>query len=440
MVSNMEEIPFAIEDALVDNPPKIFSDVKYCVAGNVDAKILKILDNGGAKLLNYATLSATHMIVGEGADELKLNEAEEVFELPNLQARWVVYSARAGKLLPYHGFEAQPKKLFYQISFSSSGIKGDDFRTLWGLVTYHGGRFHRRLTQKTTHLFSNTTESTKYEAAKKNGIKVVCLDWATDCIKAGSLLDDKKYDPQFLITKVEVATKPLVSLTHQVKAAPPTPTSADIPVLLPTPKGGSAQSRALKAAAAAASIPTAIRTPTSQTILQVQLSGNQPVNGPRGRGVAIRQPNPQQAQQQMLIQQKQLQGGPTQVRAHRPLMVNTQQQQVTKASPLQVKSGPTITTQPPVTQGQIPPIVVKTTGKVQPPPPPPSVQQQPQQQKPPTTQQSQLPAPQPPAQQQPQIKVACNCRDLLLSKAFLFTFSNNKVFLSSSSSPYRILK
>ncbi|CAL8137376.1 unnamed protein product [Orchesella dallaii] len=392
----MDKIPFPLDDALVETPPKIFGDVKYCVEGNVDPKILKILDNGGAKHLNYATLSATHMIVGEGANEVKLNEAEEVFDLPNLQERWVVYSAKSGKLLPHHGFEAQPKKLFSSINICTSGIKGEDLKTLWGLVTYHGGRFQKRLTQKTTHLFANTSESVKYQTAKKNGIKVVCVDWASDCIKVGSLLDEKKYDPQFLITKVETV-KSMSSLLHQVKITQTTTPTTDTIVTQQTAKGTSAQSRQAKVTQSASTV-TAVRAPTTtnQTILQVQLSGNQPANGPRGRGMAIRQPTPQQ---QMLIQQKQLQGGPTQVRAHRPLMVNTQQQQAPKVPPLQLKSGQNVTTtQSALTQSQVQPQSTKSTGQAQPP-----VQLQTQQQKPPTSQQSQLPPQQSPAPQQPQM-------------------------------------
>ncbi|CAL8068687.1 unnamed protein product [Orchesella dallaii] len=378
----MDKIPFpldSLDDAELESLPKIFGDVKYCVEGNVDYKILKILDNGGAKHLNYATLSATHMIVGEGANEVKLNEAEEVFDMPTLQERWVVYSAKSGKLLPYHGFEAQPKKLFSSIVICTSGIKGEDLKTLWGLVTFHGGRFQKHLTQKTTHLFANTSEGVKYQAAKKNGIKVVCVDWASDCIKGGSLLNEQKYDPELLITKVESVATTDTNVTQQTAIGTP------------------AQSRQPKVTQTGAV--RAQTTTTNQTILQVQLSGNQSVNGPRViREMAIRQPTPQQ---KMLIQQKQIQGGPTQVKAHQPLMVNTELEQAPKVPLLQLKSGPnvtTTTTQPAFTKSQVKPQSIKSTGQAQPP-----VQLQTLQRKPPISEQSQLPTQKSPGPQRSQM-------------------------------------
>jgi len=58
------------------------------------------LETGGGKKTNYAGVGTTHVFAGEGADKLKIEEAQEVFEVPVVSPVWILVCASLKKILP----------------------------------------------------------------------------------------------------------------------------------------------------------------------------------------------------------------------------------------------------------------------------------------------------------------------------------------------------
>lgn len=59
-----------------------------------------MLEGGGAKKRTYVGVATTHMLAGSDADEMKVDEAKDIFELPVVTPEWVILSAQVGKQLP----------------------------------------------------------------------------------------------------------------------------------------------------------------------------------------------------------------------------------------------------------------------------------------------------------------------------------------------------
>lgn len=116
------------------------------------------------------------------------------------------------------GFSGEKGGLFSGLVFTTSRIGGDDLSSVWALVTYHKGKFIKHFTQRCTHLLTNETDSKKYFAAKKYLIPTICVDWLTDSIKAGKLLNVESYHP---ITKGRYGKGfPLVHHPHRFPMCP----------------------------------------------------------------------------------------------------------------------------------------------------------------------------------------------------------------------------
>jgi len=59
-----------------------------------------MLDKGGGRQKAYPTVGVTHFIAGEGADKDKMDEAKDIFDIPIVSPRWIIYSTHHGKALP----------------------------------------------------------------------------------------------------------------------------------------------------------------------------------------------------------------------------------------------------------------------------------------------------------------------------------------------------
>lgn len=116
------------------------------------------------------------------------------------------------------GFERHYKKLFSSIVVSTSGIKGKDLVTVWALVTYYGGEFRKHLTSKCTHLISNQCSGKAYQSAKDKGLKIVCSDWVTECIKCDSIIDEAGFNPALILPLTQSNVTPT---TLQQTVVPP---------------------------------------------------------------------------------------------------------------------------------------------------------------------------------------------------------------------------
>ncbi|XP_037071655.1 PAX-interacting protein 1-like [Pollicipes pollicipes] len=160
---------------------QIFSSIRYFTTGRLSPKVEEQLENGGAKRETYFTDYTTHLIVGELPDEDVINEAHDLYERPALRAVWVTLSAAAGKLLPTAAFSHAPGQVFRGVRVCCSRLEPDDVRTVWALVTFHGGAFQRRLDARCTHLVVGKPEGAMYERClQPAGPVPVTPDWEED--------------------------------------------------------------------------------------------------------------------------------------------------------------------------------------------------------------------------------------------------------------------
>lgn len=63
------------------------------------------------------------------------------------------------------------------------------------LITQNGGRYTGDLTRRCSHLIVSKPEGKKFSAAKSWGLHTVTLDWLTQSIERGMILEEAKFDP-----------------------------------------------------------------------------------------------------------------------------------------------------------------------------------------------------------------------------------------------------
>jgi PAX-interacting protein 1 len=51
--------------------------------------------------MNYFSDFVTHCIIGDDASESDICDAKELYEVPAVNQKWVLYSVKCKKLLPY---------------------------------------------------------------------------------------------------------------------------------------------------------------------------------------------------------------------------------------------------------------------------------------------------------------------------------------------------
>lgn len=77
----------------------------------------------------------THVLEGEEADPIKLDEIREIEEIPVVGYHWVINCVKAGAILPIY------PQIFSGLVASSTGIGLDDVKKLWAALSLHGGSF-----------------------------------------------------------------------------------------------------------------------------------------------------------------------------------------------------------------------------------------------------------------------------------------------------------
>lgn len=62
-------------------------------------------------------------------------------------------------------------------------------------VARHGAEYHGDLTKAVTHLMAALPKGKKYDYARQWGVRIVSLEWFSDSIERGMVLDETLYDP-----------------------------------------------------------------------------------------------------------------------------------------------------------------------------------------------------------------------------------------------------
>ncbi|CAM1509857.1 Fc.00g001920.m01.CDS01 [Cosmosporella sp. VM-42] len=116
-------------------------------------------------------------------DEFDFWELEKEYQLKPLEKRGVVPSL--------HGEQPAPRDSLL-ICLTGFGDQRDEIAQS---IEVNGGRYTGDLTRKCTHLVVNKPEGKKYVAAKSWGIYAVTLEWLTQSIARGMILEEAKFDP-----------------------------------------------------------------------------------------------------------------------------------------------------------------------------------------------------------------------------------------------------
>lgn len=63
--------------------------------------MVSLLQDGGARRLNYLSDFVTHLITGDELNEDDVAEAKDLYDIPAITQKWVILSVKCKKLLPY---------------------------------------------------------------------------------------------------------------------------------------------------------------------------------------------------------------------------------------------------------------------------------------------------------------------------------------------------
>lgn len=86
-----------------------------------------------------------------------------------------------------------------------------DFKAIWAMVTFYGGKFQSNLDKFCTHLICGTPHGKKYEVALGHKeIKIVTPDWIGESIKLGSKVEEDFFHPRYLLSPKNKDNSPLV--------------------------------------------------------------------------------------------------------------------------------------------------------------------------------------------------------------------------------------
>ncbi|KAK2181918.1 hypothetical protein NP493_376g01031 [Ridgeia piscesae] len=193
-------------------PDGLFKNIKYYLIGTIDDQITELLTAGGAKRDHYLSEMVTYAIADD-ASEPDYMEAKELFELPVVTSRWVILSVKCGVLLPINAFSPDPSQIFSDVVACPSQLTAGDGRTVWALVTYHGGRCQLTLDSKVTHLVTVKPSGPKYDCAMRHTdkVKVVTPDWILKCAAEKTKIEETRYHPRLLVFEEEKKPEPVKS-------------------------------------------------------------------------------------------------------------------------------------------------------------------------------------------------------------------------------------
>ena len=174
-------------------PDGLFSKVKYFTTGSVSSNILELLAQGGAVKSYCLSPFTSLLIVGpEGGEEVLIDEAEDMLDIPAVSCAWVLASCHVGCQLPVSPFRVRGQRLFSGVTVlmpENSGLSAEDRERLWAMVTWHGGRV---LTSDAEARPTHVTHVVTSACVKVPGarVKMVTPNWVVDSVRHNRLQDE----------------------------------------------------------------------------------------------------------------------------------------------------------------------------------------------------------------------------------------------------------
>ncbi|XP_062589088.1 PAX-interacting protein 1-like isoform X1 [Saccostrea cucullata] len=205
----------------------MFNNVTYYLVGDIDSKVIDLLNDGGAKKDSYLSEMVSH-VIADYCTQNEYSEAKELFELPVVTSDWVRMSVLCNKQLELELFSPEDK-IFSGVVACCSQLTIEDTNALWAMLTANGGKCQGTLDKHCTHLITGEKQGAKYEEALKHEgtIKIVCADWVTDSLSKKECQDEELYHPSLLKSPTEISTPPFTP-PPPTSSTPPEPTPMDI--------------------------------------------------------------------------------------------------------------------------------------------------------------------------------------------------------------------
>ncbi|XP_078332569.1 PAX-interacting protein 1-like isoform X2 [Crassostrea virginica] len=206
---------------------ELFKDVTYYIVGDIDTKVIDLLNDGGAKKDSYLSEMVSH-VIADDCTQNEYSEAKELFELPVVTSDWVKLSVLCQKQLDLKLFSPDDV-IFSGVVACCSQLKQEDTNALWAMLTTNGGKCQQTLNKQCTHLITGDKQGAKFEEALKHEdiIKIVCPDWVTDSLEKKARQDESLYHPKLLRAPTDITTPPS-SPPPTTTSTPPEPTPMDI--------------------------------------------------------------------------------------------------------------------------------------------------------------------------------------------------------------------
>ncbi|PTU25623.1 hypothetical protein P175DRAFT_0498721 [Aspergillus ochraceoroseus IBT 24754] len=164
------------------------------------SELASIAGQMGATHTLDLTSDVTHLLVGETNTPKYKFVARERADIVVLKPEWVEavrQSWMQGGDTDIRALEEQYKfQTFTGLAICITGFEDMAFRNhIQTNATAHGADFRKDLTKTVTHLVARSTEGEKYKFATQWNIKVVTVNWFTDCIERGMVLEETLYHP-----------------------------------------------------------------------------------------------------------------------------------------------------------------------------------------------------------------------------------------------------
>ncbi|PYH43775.1 BRCT domain protein [Aspergillus saccharolyticus JOP 1030-1] len=165
------------------------------------SEIASVASQMGATHKFDLTSDVTHLLIGEVNTPKYKFVARERADVTVLKPEWVEAVRQSwiqGGDTDIRALEAEYRfPIFGGLSICLTGFEDMSVRKyIQDTVTAHGAEFRKDLLKSTSHLIARSTEGDKYKFAMQWGIKIVSMQWLTDSLERGMVLEETLYDPQ----------------------------------------------------------------------------------------------------------------------------------------------------------------------------------------------------------------------------------------------------
>ncbi|GBP00593.1 PAX-interacting protein 1 [Eumeta japonica] len=180
-------------------------------------EIILLLQAGGAENTKYFSDYVTHLICGQNAADTDLDDAQDIYQIPAVTVQWVVACVRLKKLANPKPYNPNRNLIFSNIVACISKVTAIDAKTLYALITYHGGQVKLNFDARCTHLICGSATGRKYTAAlnlPNTKVKIVTPDWVLESLRAKIQAVAEVFHPKLLVVPQPPPQNPKVMETR----------------------------------------------------------------------------------------------------------------------------------------------------------------------------------------------------------------------------------